>query len=162
MTQLLEASVVRAWMAQSVDLLGRAREEIDRLNVYPVPDGDTGTNLYLTVEAGFDAADTEPATAGLVGILIAPITTLSPYAYSLFLVPALAAALVGNFTNIGVTDLGGGELDIPWQELVHIQQGITYRFSDLGLFVPASGIIALRVINGSTATSVIPRLVIEE
>ncbi len=66
MTQLLEASVVRAWMAQSVDLLGRAREEIDRLNVYPVPDGDTGTNLYLTVEAGFDAADTEPATAGLV------------------------------------------------------------------------------------------------
>ena len=61
-----------------------------------------------------------------------------------------------------VTDLGGGELDIPWQELVHIQQGITYRFSDLGLFVPASGIIALRVINGSTATSVIPRLVIEE
>ena len=66
MTQLLEASVVRAWMAQSVDLLGRAREEIDRLNVYRYPDGDTGTNLYLTVEAGFDAADTEPATAGLV------------------------------------------------------------------------------------------------
>ena len=28
-----------------------AREEIDALNVYPVPDGDTGTNLYLTVEA---------------------------------------------------------------------------------------------------------------
>jgi len=31
--------------------LGEAREEIDALNVYPVPDGDTGTNLYLTVEA---------------------------------------------------------------------------------------------------------------
>jgi DAK2 domain fusion protein YloV len=31
--------------------LGQAREEIDALNVYPVPDGDTGTNLYLTVEA---------------------------------------------------------------------------------------------------------------
>ena len=28
--------------------LGDAREEIDALNVYPVPDGDTGTNLYLT------------------------------------------------------------------------------------------------------------------
>ncbi|MEO5711269.1 MAG: DAK2 domain-containing protein [Nocardioidaceae bacterium] len=31
--------------------LGAAREEIDALNVYPVPDGDTGTNLFLTFEA---------------------------------------------------------------------------------------------------------------
>ena len=31
--------------------LSEAREEIDALNVYPVPDGDTGTNMYLTVES---------------------------------------------------------------------------------------------------------------
>jgi fatty acid kinase len=31
--------------------LGAAREEIDALNVYPVPDGDTGTNMFLTLEA---------------------------------------------------------------------------------------------------------------
>ena len=31
------------------------REEIDALNVYPVPDGDTGTNLFLTVESARDA-----------------------------------------------------------------------------------------------------------
>ncbi len=31
--------------------LGEAREEIDALNVYPIPDGDTGTNLFLTFEA---------------------------------------------------------------------------------------------------------------
>lgn len=31
--------------------LGAAREEIDALNVYPVPDGDTGTNLFLTLES---------------------------------------------------------------------------------------------------------------
>ena len=31
--------------------LGDAREEIDALNVYPVPDGDTGTNIFLTFEA---------------------------------------------------------------------------------------------------------------
>jgi len=35
--------------------LGEAREEIDALNVYPVPDGDTGTNLYLTFEAARNA-----------------------------------------------------------------------------------------------------------
>lgn len=35
--------------------LADAREEIDALNVYPVPDGDTGTNLFLTVSAARDA-----------------------------------------------------------------------------------------------------------
>ena len=35
--------------------LAAAREEIDALNVYPVPDGDTGTNMFLTVEAARDA-----------------------------------------------------------------------------------------------------------
>lgn len=31
------------------------RDRIDRLNVFPVPDGDTGTNMTLTVGAGLDA-----------------------------------------------------------------------------------------------------------
>ncbi len=38
----------------AVTALGAAREEIDALNVYPVPDGDTGTNLFLTFEAGHE------------------------------------------------------------------------------------------------------------
>ena len=37
------------------DALAEAREEIDALNVYPVPDGDTGTNMFLTVSAARDA-----------------------------------------------------------------------------------------------------------
>ncbi len=36
---------------------GRAREEIDAINVYPVADGDTGTNLYLTVESATAAVE---------------------------------------------------------------------------------------------------------
>lgn len=39
----------------ATDALSAAREEIDALNVYPVPDGDTGTNMFLTVSAGRDA-----------------------------------------------------------------------------------------------------------
>ncbi|QNN52097.1 DAK2 domain-containing protein [Nocardioides mesophilus] len=35
--------------------LAAAREEIDSLNVYPVPDGDTGTNMFLTFESARDA-----------------------------------------------------------------------------------------------------------
>ncbi len=43
--------LLRRWCDLTLQALGQAREEIDALNVYPVPDGDTGTNLYLTFEA---------------------------------------------------------------------------------------------------------------
>ncbi|MDQ5841331.1 MAG: DAK2 domain-containing protein, partial [Chloroflexota bacterium] len=32
------------------------RAEIDDLNVFPVPDGDTGTNLYITLDSALEAA----------------------------------------------------------------------------------------------------------
>ena len=35
----------------ALSALGEAREEIDALNVYPVPDGDTGSNMLATVKA---------------------------------------------------------------------------------------------------------------
>jgi uncharacterized protein len=35
--------------------LAAQRERIDELNVFPVPDGDTGTNMTLTVRAGLEA-----------------------------------------------------------------------------------------------------------
>jgi DAK2 domain fusion protein YloV len=53
----LDASVVRAWCRLSLQALGRAREEIDAINVYPVADGDTGTNLFLTVESATQAVE---------------------------------------------------------------------------------------------------------
>jgi hypothetical protein len=53
----LDASAVRAWCRLSIKALGRAREEIDAINVYPVADGDTGTNLYLTVESAAQAVE---------------------------------------------------------------------------------------------------------
>jgi DAK2 domain fusion protein YloV len=66
----LDASAVLAWCRLSLQALGRDREEIDAINVYPVADGDTGTNLYLTlesaaqaVEAVFDAHATAAAPA---------------------------------------------------------------------------------------------------
>jgi DAK2 domain fusion protein YloV len=51
----LELAVVRRFVDEAVDALAQAREEIDALNVYPVPDGDTGTNMYLTMSAARDA-----------------------------------------------------------------------------------------------------------
>lgn len=51
----IDLGVVLRFVDIATDALAVAREEIDALNVYPVPDGDTGTNMYLTVSAARDA-----------------------------------------------------------------------------------------------------------
>ncbi|WP_420907369.1 DAK2 domain-containing protein [Streptomyces scabichelini] len=62
----LDALAVRAWCGLALEALGRAREEIDAINVYPVADGDTGTNLYLTVESAAGAVEAVFAAHGAV------------------------------------------------------------------------------------------------
>jgi dihydroxyacetone kinase-like predicted kinase len=48
MPQVVDARVLRDAMARYLEALRAHREEIDSLNVFPVPDGDTGTNMLLT------------------------------------------------------------------------------------------------------------------
>lgn len=55
MLTLLDAEALDQWAALALDGLRRNRRAIDALNVFPVPDGDTGTNMYLTLEAGVEA-----------------------------------------------------------------------------------------------------------
>src|SRR5687768_8326442 len=51
---------LRAAVVAFRDALRAHKEPINRLNVYPVPDGDTGTNMSLTL----DAVVAELETAG--------------------------------------------------------------------------------------------------
>jgi DAK2 domain fusion protein YloV len=37
--------------------LGKKRDIVNKLNVFPVPDGDTGTNMYLTVKTAVEELD---------------------------------------------------------------------------------------------------------
>ncbi|HEX6471410.1 MAG TPA: DAK2 domain-containing protein, partial [Streptosporangiaceae bacterium] len=63
MREVLDAAAVRRWCRLAADALGRTRRDIDALNVFPVPDGDTGTNLHLTVLAAVEALDELPDAA---------------------------------------------------------------------------------------------------
>jgi dihydroxyacetone kinase-like predicted kinase len=53
----LDAAAVRRWCGGGLEALRAHQHEIDELNVYPVPDGDTGTNLVLTLTSAQEALD---------------------------------------------------------------------------------------------------------
>jgi DAK2 domain fusion protein YloV len=53
--QSLDGAAVRRWATTCCDALAAHRDEIDALNVFPVPDQDTGSNLLATMRAGLDA-----------------------------------------------------------------------------------------------------------
>lgn len=54
----IEGSQLQEIFAAGATKLARLRKEIDNLNVFPVPDGDTGTNMYLTFIAALQEIGT--------------------------------------------------------------------------------------------------------
>lgn len=84
--RLEDPGLVRVWTRGATAALRRERAAIDRVNVFPVADADTGTNLYLTLREGDLAVAAEPAGATGAELL----TTLA------------RAALLGARGNSGV------------------------------------------------------------
>lgn len=62
---ILDASSLRAWLSASMLALEESRAAIDSLNVFPIADGDTGTNMFLTMEACHGALRELPHTVTL-------------------------------------------------------------------------------------------------
>jgi uncharacterized protein len=56
LTALDDAAVGR-WCRAAVEALSRSRDGLDELNVFPVPDGDTGTNMLLTAESAVQSLE---------------------------------------------------------------------------------------------------------
>lgn len=55
---------VRSLISSAAAALKDRRDEVDRLNVFPVPDGDTGTNMSLTMDAVLAEIAKVPSAAG--------------------------------------------------------------------------------------------------
>ncbi|KJE23316.1 amino acid/amide ABC transporter membrane protein 1 [Frankia torreyi] len=70
--------------------------------------------------------------AGLAGILIAPIVPLVPVAYTLFIVPALAAAILGRFQYLVPAVVGGLAIGMLQSETQHLES--------LHHWLPSSGL----------------------
>ena len=65
----VDATTARAWAQRAATSMGAHRAELDRLNVFPVADSDTGTNLYLTLAEARDAVARLGQGAGVGDVL---------------------------------------------------------------------------------------------
>ncbi len=92
-TVTVDAALLGSWSRAAADAMAGASAELDALNVFPVPDGDTGTNLLLTLA---EAAD---GVAGLLGAASGPGRAVPVRAAARAL---LRGALVGARGNSGV------------------------------------------------------------
>ncbi|WP_063920820.1 DAK2 domain-containing protein [Nocardia mikamii] len=72
----LDAAALRQWGALCVERLLAHREEINALNVFPVADSDTGTNLLITMRAAL-AATHEHGAAGPPGAAADPLGAMA-------------------------------------------------------------------------------------
>lgn len=73
MLDALDADAVRRWSRTAVELLDAHRAEIDALNVFPVRDSDTGSNLLTTLraaDAALGAAAPADARAALAALAL--------------------------------------------------------------------------------------------
>lgn len=56
------------YISAAAAALAERKEEVNRLNVFPVPDGDTGTNMSLTMDTVVKEVAALPATATLADV----------------------------------------------------------------------------------------------
>ena len=68
----IDGQVLKLLIAASLTWLRTNQQIVNALNVFPVPDGDTGTNMVLTMQAAYDEiVDSPEANVGKMAHLIA-------------------------------------------------------------------------------------------
>ena len=63
-TTSVNGALLAAMIKNGAASLKNKVKEVNDLNVFPIPDGDTGDNMFLTIDAGVVALADEPASVG--------------------------------------------------------------------------------------------------
>jgi len=64
----ITGDILRAMVLAGANKLEAEKSQIDNLNVFPVPDGDTGTNMSLTLASAAKAVEILPENTSLVEV----------------------------------------------------------------------------------------------
>ena len=95
------------WLRRAAALLAESVDALNEINVYPVPDSDTGTNLRLTFEGIVAAA---PRVTEESGDVIAQAAILSAHGNSGAIVAEMLASVVRQLPDLGDATPPGGRL----------------------------------------------------
>lgn len=70
--QICDGNMLKLLIGAGLAWLEHHQEAVNRLNVFPVPDGDTGTNMRLTMVKAYEAVrDSDETHAGIVSAAVA-------------------------------------------------------------------------------------------
>ena len=64
MTNKIDGSIFLEMVQSGIKNLSLNRDRLNDLNVFPVPDGDTGTNMLMTLKSGLDASKNHKKSLG--------------------------------------------------------------------------------------------------
>ncbi|RNI23266.1 DAK2 domain-containing protein [Flexivirga caeni] len=130
----LDLAALRRWVITARADLDAYAEALNRLNVFPVPDGDTGSNLQMTMRDAVDALDEEgPDDIGAAAAAMARATLVSARGNSGVILSQLAKGVAEVVAEAGRQPLGPGQLAAILTRAAELAQG--------GVSAPAPGTI---------------------
>jgi ABC-type branched-subunit amino acid transport system ATPase component/branched-subunit amino acid ABC-type transport system permease component len=150
----------RVWFAVTIIAVALALTGIFRLTRFGL-----ATRASAESEAGALVSGLSPdrialfnwmissVVAGLAGILIAPLVPLVPGSYTLFIVPALAAAVVGRFYALGPAVITGLALGALESVAVYLNVAHSWFPAGAGEVLPLIVVLVMLVARGKTLPS---------
>ena len=156
---LTPKSLVRAMQAFS-EALERHRGTVNRLNVYPVPDGDTGTNMALTLESvvraldGLDLADLDGDAMGAACRAIASGSLMGARGNSGVILCQILRGISGTFAPFRVVRAHEAAVALA-EGSQAARAGVMRPVEGTMLTVAADAAAAARELDGAEGTSLL-------
>lgn len=136
----LDGAALRDWAHRCVEDLITRVDEINRLNVFPVPDADTGTNMLFTMRSAVAQLESEPALtdAGAVALALSAGAHTGARGNSGVILSQILRGIAD-----GAAGIGRREIDTPTLA-AGLSRGVHLIIASMGDDVPGTMTSVLR------------------
>ena len=147
MTDRISGSAFKQMITFGAACVTQQKQAINDLNVFPVPDGDTGTNMSLTIQTAVnELKKSEPATVGEAAKITAGALLRGARGNSGVILSLLFRGLSKSVK--GLTDMDGAQLAAAMQEGVTTAYGAVMKPAE-GTVLTVSRLAAARAVEAA-------------
>ena len=147
MTDRISGSAFKQMIAFGAACVTQQKQAINDLNVFPVPDGDTGTNMSLTIQTAVnELKKSEPATVGEAAKITAGALLRGARGNSGVILSLLFRGLSKSVK--GLTDMDGAQLAAAMAEGVTTAYGAVMKPAE-GTVLTVSRLAAARAVEAA-------------